>query len=139
MAGDEGPGRGVPDGPVAGPFGERLRGAAIEAELETGRREQTIGQVRRSILRRVARMTAGSFLLLVGLAMLVLPGPGWLVIAAGLAVLARDVAWAERLLARVRRRIPGARPDGRLTPAAWASVALVTLAATSASVWFMVR
>jgi uncharacterized protein (TIGR02611 family) len=98
-----------------------------------------MGQVRRSILRRVARMTAGSFLLVVGLAMLVLPGPGWLVIAAGLAVLARDVAWAERLLARVRRRIPGARPDGRLTPAAWASVALVTLAATSASVWFMVR
>jgi len=39
--------------------------------------------------------------LLAGLAMLALPGPGWLTIAAGLAVLAREFSWARRLLDRL--------------------------------------
>lgn len=120
-------------------LGERLREAAIDAELATGRREETVEQAERQIFRRLARMTLGSLLLVAGVAMLVLPGPGWLVLAAGLGVLSRDVAWAERLLERVRKRIPGAQPDGKLTPAVWASVVLVTLAATSASIWFLVR
>lgn len=36
--------------------------------------------------------------------MLVLPGPGILTIVGGLALLARDLAWAGRLEARIRRR-----------------------------------
>jgi uncharacterized protein (TIGR02611 family) len=43
---------------------------------------------------------AGFVVVLVGLAMIPLPGPGLLVIAAGLAVLALEFAWAERLLER---------------------------------------
>ena len=54
-------------------------------------------------------------------------------------MLSRDVAWAERMLERVRKRIPGAQPDGRLSAATWASVVVVSLAATSASIWFMLR
>ncbi|MBI2321202.1 MAG: hypothetical protein HYU88_03705, partial [Chloroflexi bacterium] len=41
-----------------------------------------------------------------GLLLLPLPGPGWLVIAAGFVVLAQDFVWAERTLARIRRRLP---------------------------------
>jgi uncharacterized protein (TIGR02611 family) len=38
-----------------------------------------------------------------GLVMLILPGPGWAAIVVGLAVLATEYVWAERLLARVKQ------------------------------------
>ena len=41
-------------------------------------------------------------LLVAGIAMLVLPGPGWLTIAAGLAVLATEFAWARRWLDQLK-------------------------------------
>jgi drug/metabolite transporter (DMT)-like permease len=47
----------------------------------------------------------GATALLVGVAMLVLPGPGLLVIAGALALLATEFAWAHHLLKRVRREI----------------------------------
>lgn len=85
---------------------ERVVDAAIAAELETGRREETVEEARRSVLRRMARIAAGSFLVLAGLVMWVLPGPGLLTIAAGLLVLSRDFPWAARMLERVRARLP---------------------------------
>lgn len=42
-------------------------------------------------------------LITAGVVMLVTPGPGWLVIIIGLAVLASEFAWAERALGTVRR------------------------------------
>jgi uncharacterized protein (TIGR02611 family) len=53
--------------------------------------------------RRVAVLVVGLFLLVAGLVMLVLPGPGVLVTMAGLAVLATEFDWARRLLARMRQ------------------------------------
>jgi uncharacterized protein (TIGR02611 family) len=47
---------------------------------------------------RIARLITGFGLLAAGVAMLALPGPGWLAIAAGLAMLAGDFHWARRLL-----------------------------------------
>lgn len=85
---------------------ERVVDAAIAAELDTGRREETVEEARHSVLRRMARIAAGSFLVVAGLVMWVLPGPGLLTIAAGLVVLGRDFPWAARLLERVRTRLP---------------------------------
>lgn len=51
---------------------------------------------------RIARTAAGGVLLIAGIAMLVLPGPGWLTIAAGLAILATEFAWARRLLDQLK-------------------------------------
>jgi uncharacterized protein (TIGR02611 family) len=51
---------------------------------------------------RIARTAAGGVLLLAGIAMLVLPGPGWLTIAAGLAILATEFAWARRALDQLK-------------------------------------
>ncbi len=48
--------------------------------------------------KRVAITIAGFAVLLAGLAMLVLPGPGIVVIIAGLAILATEYVWAQRLL-----------------------------------------
>jgi hypothetical protein len=83
-----------------------LEQAAIEAEFETGRREETVEEAKRHILVRIARVTSGVVVCGVGIALLVLPGPGLVVIAAGLALLAQDVPFARRLLQRVRDRLP---------------------------------
>jgi hypothetical protein len=48
--------------------------------------------------KRVGVTIAGFVVLLAGAAMLVLPGPGILVIIAGLAILATEYVWAQRLL-----------------------------------------
>jgi uncharacterized protein (TIGR02611 family) len=53
-------------------------------------------------VKRVARVVAGFVLLLAGVAMLALPGPGWVTIAVGLALLSRDFPWAEKTLKRLR-------------------------------------
>jgi uncharacterized protein (TIGR02611 family) len=48
--------------------------------------------------KRVAVTIAGFAVILVGFALLVLPGPGLLVIIAGLAILGTEYVWAQRLL-----------------------------------------
>ena len=52
---------------------------------------------------RVVILVVGLAIIAVGVALLVLPGPGWAVIILGLVVLAPDFVWAERTLAPVRR------------------------------------
>ena len=52
--------------------------------------------------KRIAVTVVGAALLLAGLAMMVLPGPGLLVIILGLAVLATQYAWAAALLERTK-------------------------------------
>lgn len=47
---------------------------------------------------RISRISAGLALVLLGLFLLVLPGPGILTIAGGLAILAVDFVWARNLL-----------------------------------------
>ena len=53
--------------------------------------------------RRIAITVAGIVVLLVGVALLVLPGPGWLLIFVGLSILGTEYVWAQRLL-RVAKR-----------------------------------
>ncbi|SHJ82667.1 tellurite resistance protein TerC [Malonomonas rubra DSM 5091] len=55
--------------------------------------------------KRLTILIVGSTLLLVGIVMLVLPGPGTLVIIIGLTVLAAEFAWARLWLRRVKRSI----------------------------------
>jgi hypothetical protein len=64
------------------------------------------GDILRFIARnskRVAVTIAGGVLILVGLVLLVLPGPGIVVIALGFAVLGTEYAWAAAALERTRR------------------------------------
>ncbi len=51
-------------------------------------------------LRMVMALTVGGTLVAVGIALLVLPGPGLLLIAVGLALLATEFAWARHVLAQ---------------------------------------
>lgn len=53
-------------------------------------------------VRRVVVAVVGSTILLVGVALIVLPGPAFVVIPVGLAVLALEFEWARRALRRAR-------------------------------------
>lgn len=67
-------------------------------------------------LRRLVITVVGATVLLIGVAMIVLPGPAVVVIPLGLSILALEFAWAKRLLDRVKET--AARTNGRLTGAA---------------------
>jgi tellurite resistance protein TerC len=54
--------------------------------------------------RRIVVFVVGGTVLLTGVVMLTGPGPGVLVILAGLAILAAEFAWARRWLKRTRSR-----------------------------------
>ncbi len=111
-----------------------LRDAAIEAELDTGVREETEEEARRSVLVRLARIVGGFALIGIGIAALPLPGPGWLIIIIGLELL--PYAWAARVILEIRRRIPGVPEEGRIPARTWVIMATVIVVASAISlVW----
>jgi uncharacterized protein (TIGR02611 family) len=61
---------------------------------------------------RVIGLVVGWLLVLIGLAALVLPGPGLLALVAGLAVLAQQYEWARRWLQPVKRKAFAAAAQG---------------------------
>lgn len=72
--------------------------------------------------KRVVVIVVGFTILVLGLVLIVLPGPAILVIPLGLAILATEFVWARRLLVRFRRKtrqlknaiirkMPGDRPE----------------------------
>ena len=61
---------------------------------------RTLRQARRLIIAVV-----GFTVLAIGVALLVLPGPAFLVIPAGLAILSIEFVWARNLLHKVREKI----------------------------------
>jgi uncharacterized protein (TIGR02611 family) len=59
--------------------------------------------------KRIAVTIAGFAVLLAGIALLVLPGPGWLLIFIGLTILATEYVWAQRLLNAAKRKAEQAK------------------------------
>ena len=55
------------------------------------------------IVKRVIVSVVGATVILIGIALLVLPGPAFIVIPVGLAILATEYAWARRWLKKARR------------------------------------
>ena len=112
----------------------RFEEAAIEAEFETGYREETREEARRGVVTRLLRMTSGSLVTIIGVIMMPLPGPGLLIVAVGLGILSRDVAWADRLLQIVRKRLPS-DSDGRLPRSSIVTMSVLALAGVAFSIW----
>jgi uncharacterized protein (TIGR02611 family) len=65
---------------------------------------------------RIAKVVTGFTLIIAGLLMLVLPGPGILTILAGLALVAQEFTWARRLSDWVKTRFSGTTPGTTGTP-----------------------
>jgi len=62
--------------------------------------------------KRVIVIVIGFTVLLAGVAMIVLPGPAFIVIPLGLAILATEFVWARNLLKKVKEKIRRAK-DGK--------------------------
>jgi uncharacterized protein (TIGR02611 family) len=82
---------------------------------------------------QITILTIGTAIICAGLAMLVLPGPGWAAIFVGLAVLSTEFLWAERLLTWTKRQARRAArraldPAHRRRNQAMLAVILVALA-----------
>ena len=114
---------------------EEFEQAAIEAEFETGRREESIAEAKRHILIRIGRVFLGTIVVIAGLLMLPLPGPGMLTIAAGLALLASDVPFARKLLENVRKRLP-ADADGKVSKPVVIGGLVVSVVTVASSLWW---
>jgi uncharacterized protein (TIGR02611 family) len=112
-----------------------LRDDAIEAEFDTGRREDTAEKARAHVVLRMVRVVVGVIVVVIGVVLLAAPGPGLLVIALGLGLLAQDVPFAARLLERVRRRLPQDE-DGRLPTSSIVMMAGVCVVTVGASLWW---
>jgi len=67
------------------------------------------------IVRRIIVSVVGATVLLIGIALLVLPGPAFIVIPIGLAILATEYAWARHWLKKVRQIASGVI-SGRSAP-----------------------
>lgn len=90
---------------------------------------------------RITVFFVGVTLMCLGAVLLVLPGPGWAMIAIGLVVLASEYVWAQKLLHPLRRKLSQAKqkasqPQYR-TQVRVASASLFVLAgvAIGAYVW----
>ncbi|HEX6421933.1 MAG TPA: PGPGW domain-containing protein [Acidimicrobiales bacterium] len=95
--------------------------------------------------RRAAVFMVGITLLAVGFVMFVTPGPGIVLVVAGLAVLATEFAWAEHLLDTAKeqaaragqsaQRVPGVTAvtsaAGRLVPRRWRTVTATQVTVTT--------
>ncbi len=86
-------------------------------------------------------LLAGLTLVSLGIVLLLLPGPGWALILLGLAILATEFTWANRLAVPIRRRLQAgasqARSLTRRQQAGFAAVALLAIAALAAfGSWF---
>ncbi len=69
-----------------------------------------------------------------GIALLPLPGPGWVIIILGLSML--PFAWAERTILLIRRRIPGVPDEGRIPTSTWIIMAAMVLGASTIAILF---
>ena len=57
------------------------------------------------VARRIAILVVGSTVLLFGIVLIVTPGPAFVVIPVGLAILGLEFAWARRWLRSVREQV----------------------------------
>jgi tellurite resistance protein TerC len=67
-------------------------------------------------LRKIFIGIIGGTVLMIGIALIVLPGPAFIVIPIGLAILATEFAWARRAVARAKamvRRGPATKEASR--------------------------
>lgn len=82
-------------------------------------------------------------MVIVGIVLLALPGPGWLVIFLGLGIWATEFKWAESLLQGVRRRVIRwaawlrGQPRGRVILVG--ALTLLVVAALGVGVWLLAR
>ena len=118
---------------------EGLEEALIETELEVGRQEETRKDAKRNVILRGLRIGIGIAVCMAGVFLIVFPGPGMVVLAAGLAILSRDVPFARRLLVNVRARIPENERGEISRPILIGGLLLSTITVSFSLWWWLLR
>jgi tellurite resistance protein TerC len=97
----------------------RFRAYQTRKRAWQSRLNEKLGLDRMPVIRKVIYSVVGLTILLIGIAMIVLPGPAFIVIPIGLAILGSEYAWARRIIRRGRvfvgRKVQGRKhsPSGR--------------------------
>ena len=60
-------------------------------------------------LKRIVITVVGVLVVLIGIVLIPLPGPGWAIVFGGLAILATEYVWAQRVLAYAKRKAVGVK------------------------------
>jgi len=118
---------------------EDLEEVLIETELEVVRHEETREDAKRNVILRAVRIGLGIVVCIAGVFLIVFPGPGMVVLAAGLAILSRDVPFARRLLVNVRARIPENERGEISRPILIGGLILSTATVSFSLWWWLVR
>jgi tellurite resistance protein TerC len=76
---------------------------------------ETLARVTLGAARKIIALAVGSTILILGIAMIMLPGPGLVVIPLGLVVLTAEMLWARRLLKRLRDEVRSVAAPSKLS------------------------
>lgn len=110
---ETGPERGPDPVPEPGPIESAVRGDIVEAERPDRPVRQWLRRARTWVSKhprvemayRVAVAVFGGTLSILGLLLVPLPGPGWLVVFLGLAILGTEFHWARRIANWLKRML----------------------------------
>ena len=94
------------------PAGDGPDDDALEELIDLEQRWFVLGRSSNAVVRTVWKagvFVVGWAVVVVGIVLIPLPGPGWLVVFAGLAILATEFAWARRLLRWAKAQLERAR------------------------------
>ena len=92
----------------------------------------------RGAARRVILEVGGWLLLVVGIAALILPGPGLLMMAAGIVLLSQQYEWAERRVEPIKREaLRGAANGVKTWPRIIASSTMIVIIAAAGVLWYV--
>lgn len=95
------------------------------------------------VLWRIGVTVLGVLVVAIGIVLLPLPGPGWVIIFGGLGILATEYAWAARLLRWVRRFVTrmGAwvKARGLFLQIVFGVLSVAFLAAVVLGAWWLYR
>lgn len=73
------------------------------------RRAQKMISERLKSIKRIIIAIVGTTVLLIGIALIVLPGPAFILIPAGIAILATEFQWAKKLIQKIRQKVKSKR------------------------------
>jgi uncharacterized protein (TIGR02611 family) len=92
----------------------------------------------RGAIKRIGLEIVGWLLVVVGIAAIPLPGPGFLILAGGLILLSQQYEWAERRVEPIKREaLKGAANSVETWPRVVASSLFICLIAAAGVLWFV--
>jgi uncharacterized protein (TIGR02611 family) len=87
-------------------FRQRVGEVTGEIRLRAGGYRTRVRSTRAGrVTLQVATAVVGSVIVVVGIILIPFPGPGWLIVLTGLAILAIEFVWAQRLLSFTRQQL----------------------------------